>query len=401
MQIAFIHPRFPSAEGTGATHSATQIVTGLVNSGHDVCVYCTRFPEENPKTNDLELRHLAGTSNHPHTNTLLNKEVITRIDEFREFDVVHSYLTPLIPALAKVGECDDVRTIISLNAYSGICPKNDLLYLNQKQCERKSLLKCLNCVTKTGFKHSNYLYQSASELLSLRLINMGEKQLSNIDGFQALSPHVKETYSSFGFETDKISVIPNILDGRFDINHQTDFEEQFKILYIGSLKKSKGVDRLINVFSQVHKQADVSLTVVGEGPLRESLEKSIQERSMGDVVELKGQMPYTQLPTIYANHDVFLYPGRWNEPFGRVFLEAMATGTPVVSTDVGSVGDIIGDAGIITEQDTISLSKGLLSILDQQSLLACSLRAKQRIEKYRNSEVIPQFEQLYTTQTCE
>jgi hypothetical protein len=67
MQIAFIHPRFPSAEGTGATHSATQIVTGLADAGHDITVYCLEEPDKGAEISGLKLRHLSGHSKHPHT----------------------------------------------------------------------------------------------------------------------------------------------------------------------------------------------------------------------------------------------------------------------------------------------------------------------------------------------
>jgi archaellum biogenesis ATPase FlaH len=46
MEIAFIHPSWPGDEGTGATYTATQIVTGLAERGHDVTVYCTEKPSD-------------------------------------------------------------------------------------------------------------------------------------------------------------------------------------------------------------------------------------------------------------------------------------------------------------------------------------------------------------------
>lgn len=78
MHIAFIHPSFPSAEGTGATHSATQIVTGLSEAGHDIDVYCAAEPQPDDISSNLELYHLSGESRHPHTNTKLNREVRAR-----------------------------------------------------------------------------------------------------------------------------------------------------------------------------------------------------------------------------------------------------------------------------------------------------------------------------------
>ena len=399
MRIAFIHPRFPSAEGTGATHSATQIVTGLADAGHNICVYCTCPPKECLDAQGIELRYLGKNSSHPHTDTRLNKEILDRKEELQDFEIVHSYLPRLIPSITQVGKKQGVATVVTLNAYGGTCAKNSLLYRNKSQCHNKSTLKCLSCITSSGFKdnENGYMYETISELLSLRLINSGEARISNISGFHALSPHVKRSYTEFGYVDEKIEVIPNILDTRFDLPNSANFMEPFQLLYVGALKKSKGADRLIDIISRVSKQSKdcVKLTIIGDGELRTSIEEEATTKGVSEIVEIKGQVPYAKLPKIYASHDLFVYPGRWNEPFGRVFLEAMATGTPIVATDVGSVNDIVENAGIVSKQSVPDITENILDILDREKLQACSVAGRRQIKKYRISEIIPQFERLY------
>jgi len=399
VQIAFIHPRYPSAEGTGATHSATQIVTGLANAGHDIRVYCPRKPESQLDMANVELRHLTGNSKHPHTDTRLNNEIIARRDELREFDVVHSYLMRLIPSIARVGKAPDVKTVVTLNAYGGVCAKNDLLYLNQEQCQSKSTRKCLNCIARTGFESGDhgYLYQTASQLLSFRLINAGESRLAHIDGYQALSAHVKKKYSNFGYENNKIRVIPNIFDTRFDIDHRSEFTEPFRLLYVGSLEQQKGADRLIDIFYRVCRESEskTRLTIIGDGGLRATLEKQATDHGILDLVDFRSRVPNHKLPEVYAAHDLFMYPGRWDEPFGRVFLEAMAAGTPIVATDVGSIADIVGRAGTVTNQSAPDLAARIESLLDRETLLEYSRAGKKEVQQFYSSEVIPQFERLY------
>lgn len=399
MQIAFIHPRFPSAQGTGATYSATQIVKGLANRGHEICVYCTQSPDENSKMPGIETQYLNGNSRHLHTDTRLNREIKSRIDEFREYDIVHSYLMPLIPSIAEIGKFPGVGTVVTLNAYKGICAKNDLLYRNQQNCRSKSISKCINCIIRTGYKNNEngYLYQTASQLLSLPLICSGEHDLDYIDGFHALSTHLKNIYTEFGYQDGKIDVIPNILDSKFDVNHQSNFNEPYKLLYVGYLKQSKGADRLIEIFSYIRKKSskDIKLTIIGDGDLINKLETQIIDRNLSEDVDLRGRVPNRELPQIYANHDIFVYPGRWDEPFGRIFLEAMAAGTPIVSTDVGSVQNIIGNSGICTGQSSRMLADAIFSVLNEDTLNKYSEAGKQRIDRYRVDKIIPQFETLY------
>ena len=398
MRIAFIHPRYPSSEGTGAAHSATQIVNGLV-ADHDVSVYCARSPPEEMQPTQYDLYELTGNSRHPHTDTRLNKEVRARKEELQKYDIVHSYLMRLIPSIAAVGKDSGVKTIVTLNAYGGTCARNDLLYKGQEDCQCKSIGKCVNCIVQSKANNSvySYLYALASRGFSLRLIIKGENQLEYIDGYQALSPHMKDRYSSFEYKLNKINIIPNILDTQFDIEHKSDFKERFRFLYVGSLRKSKGADRLIGVFNRISEQSkkDVSLTIIGDGKLKSKIQQQVKQANLSSTVNVEGKVPYNELPNVYARHDIFLYPGRWDEPFGRVFLEAMAAGTPIVSTDVGSVSGIIGNSGIVTKRSKSALADAAISMLDPQELRKYSKAGKERANYYKSSNIVPQFETMY------
>lgn len=169
MRIAFIHPSHPSSEGTGATHSATQIVHGLVTRGHDVDVFCPKEPDPEAVEAGIDLIHLTGHSRHVHTRTRLNREVLARRDLFREYDVIHCYQMTLMPSVGELGKELDVKTFVTLNAYGAICAKNDLLYLDNEQCESRTNAKCLNCIARTGLSNNEqgYLYQTAGQLFSL------------------------------------------------------------------------------------------------------------------------------------------------------------------------------------------------------------------------------------------
>jgi len=246
-----------------------------------------------------------------------------------------------------------------------------LLYRDEEQCKSKSTKKCLHCIFRSGSNTDrSYAYQTTSQVLSLRLINQGGHVRHYIDGYQALSTHVQNTYADFGFDSNKIETIPNILDEKFDVEHTSDFTEPIKLLYVGYLKYSKGADRLLDVVSELNKQGgkQFELTIVGDGELRQSIEQERLDRNLTETVKLTGQIPNDELPAIYAEHDIFLYPGRWDEPFGRIFLEAMAAGTPIVTTNIASVDEIISEAGVVTEQSIQGLVDGVLTMTNEQRL---------------------------------
>lgn len=409
VRIAFIHPTVPFSEGTGATHSATEIVTGLVDRGHEVTVYCDNDAPDGGRTLPFETRLLEYDETFPNdSGTEVNAAIRARKAEFAEFDLVHSYLMKTIPAMLSLSGVD-VRTVVTLNAYGGVCPKNDLQYMDRSTCDKYGAVRCGICTLNQGMTTPKYdehrlpgrfariLYNPVKNLRRLRHIKQSNRKIELIDRFQALSKHIRRTYSDFGYPRGRINVVPNILDERFAVDHETDFQAPFRLLYVGYLKKHKGVERLVPTLARLRADYDarVSLTVAGDGPSRTEMERQARNLGVTEHVEFRGHVPYDTLPSVYRTHDVFVYPGTWEEPFGRVFLESLAVGTPVLGTDVGAVSEIIGDAGRVVENETGAIVSGLAEFLDTKTLTECSRRAMERVRRYKKNNVMDQVEKMY------
>lgn len=111
------------------------------------------------------------------------------------------------------------------------------------------------------------------------------------------------------------------------------------VLGAGRLSYQKDFKTLIKAIDEIQDSIPCRLVIIGEGPDREDLEALIVERNLQDVVSLPG---YKENPFAYmARSDVFVLSSRW-EGTANVLLEAMACGTPVVTTDCGTA-EIIGD----------------------------------------------------------
>ena len=105
------------------------------------------------------------------------------------------------------------------------------------------------------------------------------------------------------------------------------------ILGVGSLTKQKDFEALIRAFREVHSTVDARLVILGEGDRRDDLQRLICELDLEPVVEMPG---FVDNPFKYMRRaDVFVLSSRW-EGFGNVVVEALACGTPVVSTDCPS-----------------------------------------------------------------
>jgi len=126
--------------------------------------------------------------------------------------------------------------------------------------------------------------------------------------------------------------------------------EGLAIGYVGRLVPEKGVDTLLQALA-LNRDTPWHLTVVGDGPDRERLEKLATLHRLAARVRWLGALPPASLPRVWTDVDVLVMPSRgaegWNEPHGNVLAEAMAHEVAVVGAATGVLPELIGDAGVI------------------------------------------------------
>ncbi|MGJ3238172.1 MAG: glycosyltransferase family 4 protein [Anaerolineae bacterium] len=136
----------------------------------------------------------------------------------------------------------------------------------------------------------------------------------------------------------------------------------FVIGYIGRLVEEKGVHHLLRACTTL--TGNWQLRIVGSGPLRDELQMLIQELNIAERVTWIEWIASTEMPSQYAELDVLVLPSltrpNWKEQFGRVLVEAMSSGLPVVGSDSGAIPGVMGKAGLVfPEEDVPQLAKHL------------------------------------------
>jgi phosphatidylinositol alpha-1,6-mannosyltransferase len=135
------------------------------------------------------------------------------------------------------------------------------------------------------------------------------------------------------------------------------------VVCVSRLVPRKGQDTLIRALPAVRAQVpDAALLVVGGGPYRKKLSELAGEHGVADSVVITGSLPWSELPGYYAAGDVFAMPCRTRhrgldvEGLGIVFLEASATGLPVVVGDSGGAPDAVldGKTGVVVDGRSVS-----------------------------------------------
>jgi len=157
----------------------------------------------------------------------------------------------------------------------------------------------------------------------------------------------------------------------------------FLVGYVGRLVPEKGVDVLLEAVAGIG--AAWQLAVVGAGPERGRLEARALALGLQDRVSFEGDIPSVRMPAFYRALDVLVLPSRsrpnWVEQFGRVLVEAMACGVPVVGSDCGEIPNVIGDAGLtFPEGDVEALREHLMHLTRDHDLwTGLARRGRERV----------------------
>jgi phosphatidylinositol alpha-mannosyltransferase len=186
-----------------------------------------------------------------------------------------------------------------------------------------------NVGTFHAFAHSNVGYFYGRPLL--------QPYLTHLHRAIAVSEPAR-TFVNRYFPGFPMRVIPNGIDlevyrpGLAPIRHLRD--DSVNILFVGRLEKRKGLGDLLRAYRSIIDRVPRSrLIIVGDGPLRGRVESFISRHRLPNVV-LAGYVPESVKPRYYNSADIFCAPATGAESFGIVLLEALASGLPVVATEV-------------------------------------------------------------------
>ncbi len=250
-----------------------------------------------------------------------------------------------------------------------------------------------------GTFHASYSHQRLYTLAH-PIIKRWHKRLH---GAIAVSPAARR-YVNNAFPAD-YKIIPNGIDVDHFANHLDPWPQfqdgKTNILFVGRLEKRKGLKYLLEAYSKLKWDLpDIRLIVVGPGqPDRDSF-RILGARSLRDV-EFMGKVSYDDLARYYATADIFCSPATGAESFGIVLLEAMASGKPVVASEIeGYQGILTHDQEglLVPPKDPEALSDALAQLIKNPELARrLGASGRQTVEKYRWSVVASQVADYYET----
>ncbi len=217
----------------------------------------------------------------------------------------------------------------------------------------------------------------------------------------AVSRHAMDTYKQF-IEND-FEIIPNGVDvERFKPEGEKVewMKDLNTILFVGRLDKRKGLDRLLKAFLIVLKEVDARIVVVGKGPLFPKYASFVRRNKIEDKVHFVGKVSPNDLPKYYRSATIYTSPATGNESFGIVLLEAMASGCPVIASNIKGYNEVIkdGENGILVDtKDSKIYAEKITRLLREKDLRETLQKGalKEINEKYRWNKVVLQINEIY------
>ncbi len=207
---------------------------------------------------------------------------------------------------------------------------------------------------------------------------------------------LKEAYLKM-LDPDKVWVIPLGVDTDFFSPAENKVEREFiEILTVANLTKRKGIDYLIRAV-HVLKKGCVRLRIVGDGPERARLCEIAKRLGLSDEVVFESRVSRRRLRDLYRSSDIFCLPSLV-EPFGKVVIEAMACGKPVIVTNTEGPSQIVGhmrDGIIVPKQDHKKLAEAISLLFDRSLRDSMGRYARKKAEEYSWKRVAEKLYRIY------
>lgn len=242
-----------------------------------------------------------------------------------------------------------------------------------------SLLGKKTAVTAHG---SDLMIQAKNPILR-RLIKF---VLKRADYVLVVNQTLKDKVLELGINQDKVYITPNAVDVEKFNPQKRELPSDMKmsadkpvLLFVGNLVFQKGVKYLLEAKKLMKNDAE--LLVVGDGPLRQELVMKVKDDGIPDVVFVGARRDVDQ---IMPSADVFVLPSI-SEGFPITILEAMASGLPVVATNVGGISEVMNEeVGIMLNPSSpMELARALDKILENKTLMTdMGVAAREQALKY-------------------
>jgi colanic acid/amylovoran/stewartan biosynthesis glycosyltransferase WcaL/AmsK/CpsK len=413
MKIAFIVNEFPSLSQTFVLNQ----ITGLIDRGHEVDIFAEEAGKGSNVHGDVIKYKLLERTSYP---LVIPQCIVRRL--FNSLRYIYKFCKKKYPKsiLKSLNVVKYGRNASSCTLLYQIVPilekgPYDIVHCHFGPCGNfGALLKELDATAGKivtafhGYDMSKYLREHGNDVYNL-LFGKGDLFLPISECWQSKLVELgcskeKIVVHRMGIDTAKFRLVPR----------KPKYEEKIQLVTIGRLVEKKGVKYGILAVAEVMKRfPSLEYRIVGDGPLRDSLETLIEELKIGDCVKLVGWKQQEELVQLLREADILLAPSVTSQDGDQegvpvVLMEALAQGVPVVSTYHSGISELVQDekSGFLAqERDVSSLADKLEYLLmNQGNWVEMGKNGRKHVEEHYdinklNDQLVDLFEAILNGQS--
>ena len=243
---------------------------------------------------------------------------------------------------------------------------------------------------------------------------LAREERAKVDLEHVLFPtaFMQKEFESKGIKPRNAKVVYGAIDTNpyKDLHHTSKQSQDLSLLYVGRLTDEKGVHTAIEAlgYLQMIAMDQLTLTIIGNGePDYEArLRRLAKEKNVESLVTFMPAQPKEKLPALYQQADIFLFTSIWPEPFGRVIVEAMASGVAVIGAATGGAAEIMTDhenALLFAPDNPKDLADKLVKLIESPALRERLAKAGREIavKKFDIQRMTGGIEDYLQTITCQ
>lgn len=355
----------------GAEISARTILVGLAD--HEDVDRVTVIGVKDPTVSKLEFEgvDVIPVDPPPHSGSLPDF-VVDLIIERRlacaarshasDADVIHAHHRQSALGLARLDPA--TPTVATVRDFWPICPIS-IYHIDGQRCT--GCEDCLDdCVAHQGW---DGFAESGVKMYLLAKRRHQRPVLAAFDSTIFIADHIRERLTGAVKFPEHTGMIYNPVE----VDNKVEPAQFHSPTFVtaSSLSESKGIETVIRAMPDVIETLpDAKLIVFGDGPRREELESLAAELET-EAIEFRGRVDPSDVYASMAGATATVFPSVWDEPFGRVTIESMMLGTPVVGSDVGGIAEIIDNerTGLLfPPEDVTTLSRKLCTLAQNKRL---------------------------------
>lgn len=331
MKVLLVHNeyRYPSGEEVVVAQEREL----LQRAGHQVVTYHRSNWETE---SDIGLRQLGLIKRIVWASD--SRQAVARLLATEKPDVVHIHNTFMVISPSVYSACREagVPVVQTLHNFRLFCPAG-VYFRDGRICE-----DCREHSLWRGIEHACYRNSrstTATVALMLKFHHLADTWNRAVSLYVALTGFSRSRFVAAGLPAERVTVKPNFMHPD---PGQSDGSRDYA-LYAGRVATEKGVSTILQAWARLKTR--ILLVIAGDGPALADLQAEARKLGLSDV-RFAGRLSREQTLTMMKGARFVLFPSMWYENFPMTIVESFACGTPVISSGLGAMAEIVRDGHV-------------------------------------------------------